>query len=146
MLQTLLFLLDVAIIALFLRAVYRKILMTPVNKFVEKSTQAIEMSNEIFTLLKYNKEEQTYVDIGLKRHRIEKEGFLIQKGCYSLCVKAPLNKEEILQDLELILQDAISSEEQTQNITITMPNIRNLAKQLDNCYYQVRRLKWESMQ
>ena len=61
-------------------------------------------------------------------------------------MKAPLNKEEILQDLELILQDAISSEEQTQNITITMPNIRNLAKQLDNCYYQVRRLKWESMQ
>lgn len=146
MLQTLIILLDAIILFLFFRAMYRKILMTPINKFVEKSIQAIEMANEIFILLKYNKEEQTYVDIGLQRYRIEKEGFLIQKGCYSLCVKAPLNKEEILQELEIILQDAISLEEQTGNVIITSPEVRDLARQLDNCYYKVRRLKWESMQ
>ena len=35
MLQTLIILLDAIILFLFFRAMYRKILMTPINKFVE---------------------------------------------------------------------------------------------------------------
>ena len=46
MLQTLIILLDAIILFLFFRAMYRKILMTPINKFVEKYPLHFYMLNE----------------------------------------------------------------------------------------------------